>query len=301
VTISGNSFDRAVRGSCAGGTCNHNDHVQILGGGPWTIVGNRFGDRNAGAASVYVSTAANNHGNPVHDVLVEDNLLAGDAGLRGVWIGAGAGGGAGVPRHVEIVNNTILSGTDDGVFLPPGWQVQPPASRPLVANNVIAVGSAIGCGGAPFVSNLVEQGATCPGSTDLQGAANLDANGRPTVESTRIVDTANPEYAPLLDYDGLPRVGLPDIGAFEWRGGAVDRTPPTVPPDLAVAGASRTTIDIASYPVGDGGSEVADVTGLSARVGHLSCGTTYRLWVEAEDIAGNISAPAPIQATTLHC
>jgi hypothetical protein len=106
VTIQGNTFDRAVRGSCAGGTCNHNDHVQILGGGPWTIVGNRFGDRNDGAASVYVSTAANNHSNPVHDVLVENNLLQGDAGLRGVWIGAGAGGGAGVPRH----SNAPMSG-----------------------------------------------------------------------------------------------------------------------------------------------------------------------------------------------
>jgi hypothetical protein len=312
VTISGNSFDRAVRGSCAGGPCNHNDHVQILGGGPWTIVGNRFGDRNAGAASVYVSTAANDHSYPVHDVLVDDNLLAGDAGLRGVWIGAGAGGGAGVPRNVQIVNNTILSGTDNGVFLPPGWLRQPAAARPLVANNVIAFGRATGCGGAAFSSNLVEQGATCPGSTDLTGAANLDASGRPTVESTRLVDAADPEYAPLLDYDGLPRVGLPDIGAFEWRGGPVDRTPPTVPQGLTVAGASTTTIDlgwqassdqagVADYLVGVGSSQVADVTGLSTRVGHLQCGTTYQLWVEAEDIAGNVSAPAPVQGSTLPC
>src|SRR5262249_14136361 len=49
VTISHNTFDRAVRGSCTVDPCNHNDHVQVLGGGPWTIVDNRFGDRNNGA------------------------------------------------------------------------------------------------------------------------------------------------------------------------------------------------------------------------------------------------------------
>ena len=33
---------------------NHNDLIQILGGGPWTIVRSHFGQRNNGAAQVYV-------------------------------------------------------------------------------------------------------------------------------------------------------------------------------------------------------------------------------------------------------
>ena len=46
---------------------NHNDLIQILGGGPWTIERNHFGVRANGAAQVYVDPRAGDAG-PVHDV-----------------------------------------------------------------------------------------------------------------------------------------------------------------------------------------------------------------------------------------
>jgi hypothetical protein len=310
VTISGNSFDRAVRGRCHGSSCNHNDGVQMLGGGPWTIVSNRFGDRNGGAASVYVSTASNNHRWPVHDLLVANNLFAGDGGLRAVWIGASPGGGAGMPSHVAIVNNTVLAGTDNGVYLPSAWLGKPPADRPLVANNVIAVSNGRGCAGR-FVSNLIESGVGCAGSND-HGPANLDADGRPTVESTRVVDLADPAFTPALDGDGRQRVGPPDRGAFEWRGGPVDTTPPTVPGRLEQVEANQTTVDVdwqpsrdaagvAGYRIERDGEPVGEEAGTQARVGHLACGHAYEVSIRAIDVAGNVSAPATITVRTLDC
>ena len=77
----------------------HNDHIQIMGGGPWTIVGNRFGDRGGGAASVFVSEGPNNTSNRVHDVLVESNIFKGKStGHYGVVLGGSVGGGVGLRR-----------------------------------------------------------------------------------------------------------------------------------------------------------------------------------------------------------
>src|SRR5205823_897371 len=117
--IQGNRFNRAVRGSCVGGaaSCNHNDHIQILSGGPWTIVGNRFGDRQGGAASIWIKAGNNNANAPIHDVRIASNVLAGqNAGSYGIGI-SGLGGSSGPPTGVTIVNNTILSGRVSGLRL----------------------------------------------------------------------------------------------------------------------------------------------------------------------------------------
>jgi hypothetical protein len=211
--ISGNTFDRAVVGSCVGGasTCNHNDHIQIMGGGPWTIVGNSFGDRDQGAASVFVKTGNGNTGLPIHDVLVESNLFHGNAGYFAIQI-VDDPGGAAAPKNISVVNNTILSGSSSGVRLTPGWSVVPLAARPLVANNILAVQSG-GCTGGRFDSNLVVSGKPCPG--DSLGPANLDPLAHPTSTSGLVISQADPSVAPPTDALGKNRVGKPDRGAYE--------------------------------------------------------------------------------------
>jgi hypothetical protein len=182
VTIEDNSFDRAERGSCVGGgtSCNHNDHIQILGGGPWTIVGNRFGDRNAGAASIWVQTAKNNDDSRIHDVTVQSNTFAGSAGLFAIEIGASAGGGAGVPQRVAITGNTVLSGTRSAIWVHPEWAALAPARRPVVTGNVLAVNDGVSCADASWSGNTIDAGPTCSAS-DVRGpAAGSDSTSRTT-------------------------------------------------------------------------------------------------------------------------
>jgi hypothetical protein len=214
VLIQGNSFERADPGACQE-NCAHNDHIQIMGGGPWTMVGNRFGARRVGAASIYVNTGIYNTENPIHDVEIVSNLFTGDAGFYGIRIGAGDGDGAGPPERVSIVNNTIFSGTITAVKLVADWVSQPADKRPFVANNIFGVEGDGSCGSGRFHANLAVEGPSCPG--DDHGPAHLDADFRPTEASLLVLDRADPAFAPAIDNVGRGRVGLPDRGAFEFQ------------------------------------------------------------------------------------
>src|SRR5262249_27445371 len=105
VTIRHNVFNDDRRGSCQdegtlpqGGssTCNHNDMIQTMGGGPWTIVDNIFGDRDSGTGQIYVATTFTNG---VHDVSIDANTLCGSSvtstGLYGLVLAGGWGDGGG--------------------------------------------------------------------------------------------------------------------------------------------------------------------------------------------------------------
>jgi hypothetical protein len=214
--ITGNTFDRAVVGTCTGGVnaCNHNDHIQMLGGGPWTITGNTFGDRDQGAASVFAKTAFNNLTMPIHDVLVSSNVFKGNAGYFAIQIDDDPGGAA-APKNISIINNTVLSGSASGLRLAAGWANVPLAARPFVANNVFALEkSTNSCAYGRFDSNLVVKGDK-PCSGDTMGAANLDPAYRPTSSSTLVISQADPAVAPPTDALGKNRIGKPDRGAYE--------------------------------------------------------------------------------------
>jgi hypothetical protein len=183
-----------------------------MGGGPWTIVGNRFGDRGGGAASIFVSTAVGNTANPIHDVLVASNLLMGSStGYFGVEIAAQ--GAAGAPQRVSVVNNTILSGSISALRFGPRWAQVDPAQRPIVANNILGISNGSDCH-VRTSANVVERGPACPG--DLQGSAHLDANGAPTKESRLVIGHADPAYVPQTDFFGHARNSPPDIGAIDY-------------------------------------------------------------------------------------
>jgi parallel beta helix pectate lyase-like protein len=219
VTIKGNTFDRAIPGRCA---CNHNDHIQIGGGGPWTIIGNRFGVKHGGAASIYVNPGNTNVGDPIRDVRIESNYFSGDAGLFGVKIGDSK---LWLMKRISVINNTIMSGNIAAVQIEPGWKRRPQSERPRVANNVFRRMSwSSVCRHGQFSSNLTMTGAAC--ADGQAGPANLGIDGRPTAESRLLIDKADWRYAPLSDYFGSARVGPPDRGAVEFLASGPPSSPP---------------------------------------------------------------------------
>jgi hypothetical protein len=227
VTITGNTFDHALRGTYD----NHNDFIQMLGGGPWTITRNKFGQRNAGAAQVFAKAANNNTDLPIHDVTVASNIFYGDM-FFAVEIGPGNGS---VPaaRNVSIVNNTILSGSAAAIRLSSEVLQLPVDQRPVVANNIEAVSKGELCPLAAHTSrNLVVTGKPCPG--DLKGDPNLSPSYEPTPASTNLLGKADPQYAPATDFFGHPHGAVPDIGAIYAGGGSPVSLSLTVPHGMRI-------------------------------------------------------------------
>jgi hypothetical protein len=138
----------------------------------------------------------------------------------------GAKGSDRLPRFIEVVNNTILTGFKriDGyagslrisrAYRYGGYSRR---ERPLIANNVIALLRTWGrvCFGARgSISNVIIRGHRCSQSDEV-GPVNLDRRGRPTLRSQLLIDTANASHAPPRDMTGRRRGLAPDIGAYEY-------------------------------------------------------------------------------------
>jgi hypothetical protein len=218
MTITGNSFDRAVVGRCEaeGRPCAHNDIIQVMGGGPWTITRNRFGDSEHGGGAVFISLGRGNEDNPIHDVLVASNVFIGSIRHFAVHVGGEKAAPAGLIRNLSIVNNTILSGDNAAISLSPVWATLPAAERPLVANNVFGrLRNRDVCNRGRFIANVVVRGSSCQGAT--RGRTALDDDGAPTRASAALIDKAEQQYAPKLDHFGKRRNARADIGAIEYR------------------------------------------------------------------------------------
>jgi hypothetical protein len=208
VTITANTFDHALRGSGE----NHNDFVQIMGGGPWSITRNKFGDRNHGGGQVFLKPSNGNARAPIHDVNVASNIFYGNMPFA---MQVGPGNGLVPPAsNVSIVNNTILSGTAGAIRLVPELAQLPVAQRPVIANNIEAVNSSGYCAPRARTTsrNLVVSGQPCPG--DLTGNPALGPLYQPTSASVKVIGQADPRYAPPTDYVGHPHGVHPDIGAI---------------------------------------------------------------------------------------
>ncbi len=219
MTIRGNTFDRAVVGRCEaeGRECAHNDIIQVMGGGPWTIVRNRFGDSQGGGGALFVSLGRNNEGNPIRDVLIASNVFTGNVRYFALNVTGDEAAPAGLISGITIVNNTILSGETAAISLAAAWATLPEAERPLVANNVFGrLRNRDICDRGRFVANVVVRGSTCSGAT--KGRTALDEAGAPTGASVALLNRADIRYAPKLDHYGKKRKGRPDIGAVEYQG-----------------------------------------------------------------------------------
>jgi len=209
VVISDSNLHDALPGTHGD---NHNDLIQILGGGPWTIERSRFGVRANGAAQVYVDPRSGPAG-PVHDVHVISNLFTGSNKDMFFAVNVRYPAQSAVPlaTGVELVNNTIVSANIAAIVLADEYANVPSSQRPLVQNNVLGRQKHSLCAVARTATNVVFSGQICRG--DRQGNPHLIA-GRPTAESSPLLANGTKNGAPATDITGRKRANPPSIGAF---------------------------------------------------------------------------------------
>jgi hypothetical protein len=230
VTIRRNRFERALpcRFRILGrARCGHQDLIALFAGRWLRVERNYFGVYKYGGAQLYLT-------GPIEHVSVANNLFVGtDPRLPGynsrMALVVGAKSSDRLPRFVEVVNNTILTGFKriDGyegslrisrAYRYGGYRRR---ARPLIANNVIALLRTYGrvcLGVRGSISNVIVRGHSCSQSDEV-GRVYLDRRGRPTARSRLLIDTANRLLAPARDIDGRHRVRGPDIGAYEYGAG----------------------------------------------------------------------------------
>jgi Right handed beta helix region len=222
VVIHQNRFARALACRQATRKCQHDDLIELFSAKGLTISDNRFGVSQHGGAQLYLS-------GPVDHVRVVNNLFrrtdpraTGVVPVHGIVVGTLVD--RRLPRHVVIVNNTILSGKRKGIHratsirLSPRYRLSLGIYRPVIANNVIARQDApnLACRLARVsVGNVITSGVACTAANQI-GPANLNALGHPTAASTLLINHAVHRYAPLRDITGRLRGPRPDIGCFEY-------------------------------------------------------------------------------------
>jgi hypothetical protein len=230
LTIRRNRFERALPCNfrlLGRYRCGHQDLIALFAGRRLRIERNYFGVYKYGGAQLYLT-------GPIDHVSIANNLFVGTdrrlpAYRSRMAIIVGAKSSDRLPRFVEIVNNTILTGFKriDGyegslrisrAYRYGGYSRR---ERPLIVNNVIALLRTWGrvCFGARgSIANVIVRGHRCSRS-DRGGPPYLDRRGRPTVRSRLLIDRASRRHAPPRDIKGRRRVGAPDIGAYEFATG----------------------------------------------------------------------------------
>jgi hypothetical protein len=224
LVIRENRFDRALACHTGWVKCAHQDLIELFRTDGLLISRNVFGVSQGGGAQVNLATADDGV-RIVNNLFLHDDPQAPGIIAR-VGILAGTRASTHIPLGLEIVNNTILSGAPKGhhaassIVLSPHYSEVLRRNRPLIANNVISALMTAGlvCGlDRDSIQNVIAAGTGCS-QTDVVGDPMLDAAGRPTAGSTLLIDLADPALAPPVDIDGAPRVGPPDIGAYEFSG-----------------------------------------------------------------------------------
>jgi hypothetical protein len=227
LTIRRNRFERALpcRFRLLGrARCGHQDLIELFAGRWLRVERNHFGVYKYGGAQLYLT-------GPIDHVSIANNVFVGTdprlpAYRARMALIIGAKGSDRLPRFVEVLNNTILTGFKriDGyagsvrisrAYRYGGYSRR---ARPLVANNVIALLRTYGrvCLGARgSISNVILRGHRCSVSDEV-GPPYLDRHGRPTFRSQLLIDAANAGLAPSYDMIGRRRGGAPDIGAYEY-------------------------------------------------------------------------------------
>ena len=189
LTIRRNRFERALpcRFSLLGrARCGHQDLVQLFAGKWLRVERNHFGVYKYGGGQLSLT-------GPVDHVSIANNLFVGTdprvPGYRArIALIIGVKGSDRLPRFVEVVNNTILTGFKriDGyagslrmsrAYRYGGYSRR---ERPLIANNIIGLLETWGrvCFGARgSISNVVVRGHRCSRSDEV-GRVYLDRRGR---------------------------------------------------------------------------------------------------------------------------
>ena len=211
VTISDSDLHDALPGTHGD---NHNDLIQILGGGPWTIERCHFGVRANGAAQVYVDPRSGPAG-PVRDVHVFSSLFTGSNPDMYFAINVRDPAESKMPlaSGIEIVNNTIVSANTAAITLADEYGKVPASERPLVQNNILGRQKHDICDLARMRTNVVVNGDPCPG--DRGGDPKLGAADRPTAASDTLLAGGTASDAPATDLAGRQLADPPAIGAYE--------------------------------------------------------------------------------------
>jgi hypothetical protein len=226
LTIRRNRFERALPCSfrlLGRVRCGHNDLVQLFAGKWLRVERNHFGVYKFGGAQLYLT-------GPIDHVSIANNVFVGTdprvPGYRSrTALVIGARSSDRLPRFVEVVNNTIMTGARriDGyagslrmsrAYRYGGYSRR---ERPLLVNNVIGLLRTWGrvCFGARgSISNVVIHGHKCSPS-DRGGRVYLDRRSRPTARSLLLINRASRSHAPSHDVTGRRRGRAPDIGAYE--------------------------------------------------------------------------------------
>ena len=224
ATIRDNRFERALACPYNWVKCGHQDLIELFTANGLQVTRNFFGVTQRGGAQLYLASASDN-------VTVTNNVFRGADPLApgisprvGILVGTRIG--TRLPRDVQIINNTVLSGKlKFGIHAPSSIVLSPRyanvlwVNRPLIANNILAHQQApsVTCNQArKAVHNLIVDGVGCS-PTDQVGPALLDRYGRPTAESSLVINQADPGLAPPRDYTYFARGAHPDIGAYEFR------------------------------------------------------------------------------------
>lgn len=124
-----------------------------------------------------------------------------------------------------------------------------------------------------------------------------------------VKDQPKPKKAPKPPVPSAPEEPLPSEEE-EPSGG--DETAPTTPASLKVSGRTASSISLAwsassddvgvsGYSVYRNGTRVASIGSTSYKLSGLSCGTSYKLGVDAYDGAANRSPAAGLTASTSAC
>jgi hypothetical protein len=227
LTIRRNRFERALPCSfrlLGRVRCGHQDLIQLFAGKWLRVERNHFGVYKYGGAQLSL-TGPIDHASIANNVFVgTDPRVPGYRSRMALIIGVK--GSDRLPRFVEVVNNTILTGATriDGyagslrmsrAYRYGGYSRR---ERPLLVNNIIGLLRTWGrvCFGARgSISNVVVRGHRCSRS-DGVGRVYLDRRGRPTARSQLLIDRANLGHAPTYDMTGRRRGRAPDIGAYEY-------------------------------------------------------------------------------------
>ncbi len=224
LVIAHNTFARALACRTGAEKCFHSDDIELFAADGLWITANRFGVTQLGAGQISLT------GTVDYARITNNLLLRSDRRAPGVMSPAGIIVGSRrsliEPLHVDIINNTILSGravhghAAQSVLLSWRYGNLRRADRPRLANNVMARQQAPeqGCLVAGVsIRNVIEVGHGCSAS-DASGPPRLSASFQPTLASTLLLGRANARLAPATDIDGTRRGPRPDIGCFEHRG-----------------------------------------------------------------------------------
>jgi hypothetical protein len=197
----------------------HNDIIQFAGNSRRVkIINNKLHHTHSQIIFIQPAFGA------IDDVLIQNNLIYSPSGGRLI---SNEGN-----TNVRVISNTIWCETcDAGMIIRPQNGFTPHDT--IVVNNILkSLGYIDGATAGYENNNLFSRVSTSvtPGpqsrvGVDPKFVSIVNEDYRPANDSPAI-NAGHTEYAPATDREGKPRVGLPDIGAFEYQGAASTPTSP---------------------------------------------------------------------------